>query len=119
MKITLKSYIIGFTASLALTFAAAWLAWADMRSGGKMLSWQSFYGAVIGLAIVQLVIQLVFFMHLAGEKGPRWRLVAFVSTAGIILIIVAGSVWIMNHLNYNMMASPAVMEKYIQSQDGI
>ena len=37
---------------------------------------------------------------------------------GIILIVVVGSIWIMDHLNYNMMASPADMNTYIQSQDG-
>jgi hypothetical protein len=31
---------------------------------------------------------------------------------------VIGSIWIMGHLNYNMMASPSDMNSYIQSQDG-
>ena len=71
---------------------------------------------IIGIALVQLVVQLIFFLHLLNESKPRWNLIFFISTIGIILIVVVGSVWIMNHLNYNMM--PMQMNKYIQSQDG-
>ncbi len=118
MKFTLRAYIIGFVASLALTLAAAWLVWIHVSSGHAAFSHSFLYAAVLTLAVVQLFVQLVFFMHLAGESGPRWRLSAFVSTAGIIVIVIAGAIWIMGHLNYNMMASPAQMESYIQSQDG-
>lgn len=118
MKFTLKSYIIGFVLSLVLTLTAAGLVWEHVRSGHAVFSHPFLAGAIIVLAIVQLFVQLIFFMHLAGESGPRWRLGALLSTAGIIAIIVVGAIWIMGHLNYNMMASPAQMETYIQSQDG-
>jgi cytochrome o ubiquinol oxidase subunit IV len=118
MKFTFKSYIIGFASSLALTLAAAWFVWVHVNSGHVVFSHQFLYAAVLALAVIQLFVQLICFMHLAGETGPRWRTGALISTAGIIVIIVAGAIWIMNHLNYNMMASPTQMETYIQSQDG-
>lgn len=118
MRKTLSSYIIGFALSVALTLAAAWVVWVYISSGRAGFSPDVIIGALLLLAIAQLFVQLIFFMHLADESGPRWKLGALVSAVGIILIVVVGSIWIMNHLNYNMMASPADMETYIQSQDG-
>lgn len=118
MKGTLKAYIIGFIVSLALTLAAAWLV-AAHGSGAAAYPEDVLIGVILALAFVQLIIQLLFFMHLGAEEGPRWKLAVFLSTAGIIVIIIAGAIWIMGHLNYNMMASPQQMEQYIQSQDGL
>jgi len=118
MKKTLSSYIIGFTLSLVLTLAAAALIWIHISSGHSVFTHEFLTVTILALAIVQLFIQLIFFMHLADESGPRWKLGALVSAVGIILIVVVGSIWIMDHLNYNMMASPTDMNAYIQSQDG-
>ncbi len=118
-RATLKSYIVGFVASLAFTLAAAWLVWAHVRSGHQTFTHPFLYATLIALAFAQLFSQLLFFMHLGEEKGPKWKFAMFVSTAGIIVIIVAGAIWIMGHLNYNMMASPQQMQQYIQSQDGL
>lgn len=118
MKATLTSYITGFLLSLVLTLTAAGLVWVHIGSDGAALSRMALIAVLISLAIIQLFVQLIFFMHLGGESGPPWRLGVFISTVGIILIIVVGSIWIMNHLNYNMMASPQEMNAYIQSQDG-
>ncbi len=118
MKTTLRSYIIGFALSVAFTLAAAWLVWTHIQSGHTVFSHQFLTAAILVLAVAQMLVQLVFFMHLAEESGPRWRLGALLSTVGIVLIIVIGSIWIMDHLNYNMMASPSDMNTYIQSQDG-
>jgi cytochrome o ubiquinol oxidase operon protein cyoD len=118
MKATLKSYITGFALSVLLTLAAAGLVWVHINSGRMIFSNDFLIGAVLVLAVAQLLVQLIFFMHLAGETGPRWKLAVFAGTIGIILIIIVGSIWIMNHLNYNMMASPSDVNAYIQSQDG-
>lgn len=121
MKATLRSYITGFVLSLALTLGAAWLVSASIKSAGSghaIFTPDMLIGILLALAIVQLFVQLIFFMHLADESGPRWKLGGLISAVGIILIVVIGSIWIMNHLNYNMMASPADMNAYIQSQDG-
>jgi cytochrome o ubiquinol oxidase operon protein cyoD len=118
MKATLKSYITGFILSVLLTLAAAGLIWIHINSGHTIFTHQFLTIAILVLAVAQLFVQLIFFMHLANESGPRWKLAVFASTVGIILIIIVGSIWIMNHLNYNMMASPSDMNAYIQSQDG-
>lgn len=54
------------------------------------------------LALIQLLFQLIFFINVWKEKGPLWNLGIFISTLSIIFIVVFFSIWIMNHLNYNM-----------------
>ena len=60
---------------------------------------------IIGFAVLQLVVQVVFFLHLGREKKPRYNLLFLISTVGIILVVVVASIWIMNHLHYNMSAT--------------
>ncbi len=112
-KVTLKPYIVGFMASLILTLAAYFAV------VGQLLVGQLLVVVILALAVAQLFVQAFFFLHLGEEIGPRWKLWAFISTLGIVLIVVVGAIWIMGHLNYNMMASPTEMNKYINSQDGL
>ena len=116
---TLKSYVIGFISSVVLTLAAYILIEIHVNSAHETFSHPFLTFAFITLAVIQLIIQLVFFLHLGNETGPRWNLVVFGSTVAIVMLLVVGSIWIMNHLNYNMMASPDQMNTYIQSQDGL
>jgi cytochrome o ubiquinol oxidase operon protein cyoD len=55
------------------------------------------------LAAAQAAVQLIFFMHLGIEEKPRWNLITFWLLALMVFIIVAGSIWIMFHLDYNVM----------------
>lgn len=117
-RATLGSYAVGFVLSALLTSAAFLIAWIHVSSGHAAISHGMLVSILLILAGAQLFVQLIFFMHLADESGPRWKLAAFISTVLIVCIIVIGSLWIMDHLNYNMMASPSEMNSYIQSQDG-
>lgn len=107
---TYTKYIIGFLLSLGLTL----LAYAIVTL--KLLdSWA--VGVLLVLAVAQMVVQLVYFLHLGEEVGPRLKLLSFVFMGVILLIIVVGSLWIMNHLNYNMMEmSPDEKESYMMGQ---
>lgn len=110
---TLTSYITGFVLSVALTLTAFFLAvHPEYFHAGT----NAIIIGILALAAVQLFVQLAFFMHLGSEKGPRWNLGMLISTFGIIFIIVAGSLWIMAHLNYNMM--PDQMNSYLLQQEG-
>jgi cytochrome o ubiquinol oxidase subunit IV len=115
-KITIKSYILGFVLSLILTLSAYFITSMHINSDFGVISQQILIPIIIGIAILQLIVQLIFFLHLTHESKPRWNLVFFVSTIGIILIVIVGSIWIINHLNYNM--NPQQVDQYIQSQDG-
>jgi cytochrome o ubiquinol oxidase operon protein cyoD len=58
---------------------------------------------VVGMAVIQVVVHLVYFLHMNTSSEERWNLVALLFTAMIIGIVVVGSLWIMYNLNINMM----------------
>jgi cytochrome o ubiquinol oxidase operon protein cyoD len=97
----IKSYIIGFILSVLITSLAFYLAFLHVASGHITFSHQFLTAALLSLGILQFVVQSIFFLHLI-NKSSRWNLVVFASTVSIVLVIVVGSIWIMNHLNYNM-----------------
>lgn len=106
------SYIIGFLLSLEFTIAAYLLA------TNRNLEKQLVIPAIVGLAIAQLLVQLVFFLHLGKESRPRWNLTVLLFAALVVLILVFGSLWIMNNLNYPTM-SPAETDKYLIKEEAI
>ncbi len=107
-----KPYFIGFGASLAVTlvaYSAITHHWFN-RHGLVIL--------IIGLALLQFVVQLVYFLHLGKESKPRWKQLVFWMMIIVVLIIVFGSLWIMNNLNYHMNLHQ--MYQYLNNQgDGI
>lgn len=112
---TLRSYQLGFGLSVVLTLLAFYLVNVHVSSGHTQLS-HSFLTLVLTvLAFFQLLIQMIFFLHLAKEKKSRWNLFIFVSTFGVVLMVVVASLWIMNHLNYNM--TPMQINNYMMNMD--
>lgn len=103
-------YVGGFVSALTLTFIAYWLVTSRAVEGGWLIA------LLMGLAVVQFIVQLVFFLHVGGEARPRWNLTALMFMLIILVVIVAGSLWIMNNLNYNMMMTPQQMEDYMRVQ---
>ena len=106
------SYVVGFILSIAATLIA-YLFVIHHVWPKEMLVY-----VVLGIAVVQLVIQAVFFLHIG--RGSRLKLVTFAFAILIVLIIVVGSIWIMNNLNYTMMRmSPDQMQVYMHQHEGI
>jgi cytochrome o ubiquinol oxidase subunit IV len=96
---TMKSYIIGFMLSLIFTFIPYYLVVNQILRGTTLLA------TILGFAVLQMVVQVTFFLHLGRGPKPKWNLFFFISTVGIILVIVGGSIMIMNNLHYNMLPS--------------
>ncbi|HSW77616.1 MAG TPA: cytochrome o ubiquinol oxidase subunit IV [Candidatus Chromulinivoraceae bacterium] len=102
-------YIAGFILSVLLTFSAYEFVVNHYVGGVGLIA------IIVTLAITQLIVQLVFFLHLGRGKEAKWNLAAFLFMLMILVILVAGSLWIMYNLNYNMM-SPDQMNSYMQAQ---
>jgi cytochrome o ubiquinol oxidase operon protein cyoD len=54
-------------------------------------------------AVAQVIVQLVYFLHMNTSSEQRWNLIAFIYTILCIAVLLVGSVWVMNYLHYNMM----------------
>lgn len=105
---SLKSYVVGFLASLLLTGISFYIVFANLFSGHTL-----FY-AVIGLAVAQAIIQLIFFLHVGQEAKPRWETISLCFTIMVLLIVVIGSLWIMFDLENRVMPD---MAKEMSSHD--
>ncbi len=107
------TYVTGYLLSLYLTLTSYLLVTRHMGTAWTMV-W-----LIVGLALVQFWVQLMFFLHLGQETRPRWRLLIFSFMTLVVLILVFGSLWIMTNLNYRMMGSPEKIKQYMQSQVGL
>ena len=110
-KLTIKPYIIGFALSIILTLVAFYIVNLHVTTHHLELSHEFIITVILILAVAQLFVQLFFFLHMGREQKPRWNLAVFVTFAGMILLIVLSSLWIMFHLNYNM--TPMEMQQQI------
>ena len=110
---SLRSYLVGFVLSLALTLTAYFLVVDHVLSGAALLA------AILVLAITQLVVQLIFFLHLARESHPRWNLTVFGFMLVVLVILVFGSLWIMKNLNYHTDMTPEQTDEFIIQDEGV
>ncbi len=95
---TFKFYLLGFIFCVVLTLTAYFLVDKHLLTGWTLIF------AILGLGVIQMAIQLLFFMHLGGEKNPHWNLLVFFFMLMVLVIIVFGSLWIMYSLNYREMS---------------
>lgn len=109
---TMKSYITGLGLSIVLTLVAYFVVTSQLLESWAIIS------IIVLLAVLQFAVQLIFFLHLGQESKPRWNVTAFVFMLVVLIILVFGSLWIMNNLNYHTM-SPTDTTKFIQKDEGI
>ena len=95
---TLRSYIIGFILSLALTLAAPALFLWHLSTGHVFPTHQELRFSFVILAIAQLAVQLIFFLHINRQKEGRWNLAALAFALIVVGILVSGTLWIMYNL---------------------
>ncbi len=94
---SLRSYLAGFLLSLVLTAVPFVLVMTSALAPGATII------AIICFAVVQIAVHLVFFLHVNRSPEQRWNVVVFAYTVVVLAILVGASVWIMFHLNANMM----------------
>ncbi|NUX58101.1 cytochrome o ubiquinol oxidase subunit IV [Paraburkholderia youngii] len=92
------SYMTGFVLSVILTVAA----FAIVMTG--TLTGQSALFAIAGLAVVQILVHLVFFLHMNTSSSQRWNVTAFAFTALTAVIVIGGTLWVMHNVSMNMMS---------------
>jgi len=102
----IRGYLIGLGLSVAATVVAFYLS-------GTSLVWQpSIPAALIVLAIAQIGVHIVFFLHITTRPDSINNVMALTFGVFIVFVLIVGSVWIMTHLNHNMIP----MERLMQMQ---
>ncbi len=102
---SLRGYLAGTILSLALTLASFGVVMAHLLSpdAGLVL--------IVGLCIAQLVVQLVYFLHIGTSRSQRANAGIFACTALLIVVIVGLSLWVMHNANVNMMPTHLSVER--------
>lgn len=94
---TLASYLVGFVLCVILTmipFSLVLWPWAP-RNVTLVL--------FVITAVLQVLVQLVFFLHLNRKTENGWNLASFAFTLLILLIIIGLSIWIIWSMHYHML----------------
>ncbi len=108
---SMQSYLIGFILSLIFTFIPYYLVVNQVITGTLLLV------TIVGFAVIQMLIQITFFLHIGRGPKPNWNLFFFAATVGIIIFVVSASIMIMSRLHYNM--SPTEKINKIVNDEGI
>jgi cytochrome o ubiquinol oxidase subunit IV len=96
-------YITGFALAIALTVASFWVTRTDLIYGPALAV------ALLVLAVAQMGIHLVYFLHITTDPDNTNNVMALAFGVLIVCLVVFGSIWVMIHMNQNMMPMP--MEK--------
>ncbi|MDR6535639.1 cytochrome o ubiquinol oxidase subunit IV [Variovorax soli] len=104
LHISLKGYMTGFILSVILTAIPFWLVMGKVfdRPGTTAI-------VILAFAAVQIVVHMVYFLHLNARSQGGWNMLALIFTIVLVVITLSGSLWVMFHLNNNMM--PASMHE--------
>ena len=100
-----KSYMIGFVLSVILTAIPFWLVMAGVFESPLVTA-----VTVMALGAVQIVVHMIYFLHMNTRSEGGWNMMALIFTIVLVIIALSGSLWVMHHLNSNMMPmSPEMM----------
>ena len=103
--ISLRGYVVGFVLSVVLTAIPFWLVMEKVldTAGATAL-------AILALGAVQIVVHMVYFLHMNAKSEGGWNLLALIFTLVLVVITLSGSLWVMFHLNQNMMPMDQIMQ---------
>jgi len=102
----IRGYLIGLGLAVLATVVSFFIS-------GTSLVWQpSIPAALIVLAIAQMGVHIVFFLHITTRPDSVNNVMALTFGVFIVFLVIVGSVWIMTHLNQNMIP----MERLMQMQ---
>jgi cytochrome o ubiquinol oxidase operon protein cyoD len=94
---SLKDYSIGFILSVVLTAIPFWLVMTHQLAPGMTKF------VILGFAAVQVVVHMIYFLHMNSKSEGGWNMMALILTAILLFIVLTGSIWVMMHMNANMM----------------
>lgn len=110
-----KSYITGLFLSLLLTITAFTIVAIHVYSGHTIFAHSFIIPIILFLALVQFIVQVIFFLHLGREAKPRFNSMLLIFMVILVFILAGGSLWIMHSLSYRMIL-PGQQNKYVIDQ---
>ena len=100
---TRRTYLTGFALSIILTAIPFWLVMANVIADTTIATL-----VIMGFGVVQILVHMVYFLHMNTKSEGGWTMMAAIFTIIVIVIALSGSLWVMYHLNTNMMPGHAM-----------
>lgn len=100
-----RDYLIGFFLSVVLTAIPFGLVMSGVIADPRITA-----GLCMAFALVQIVVHMIYFLHMNAKSENGWTLMALIFTVVIVGICLAGSLWVMYHMNLNMMPGQGAMD---------
>jgi cytochrome o ubiquinol oxidase subunit IV len=91
-----RAYALGLALAVALTAASFWVRGTHLVYGPSLVV------ALLVLAVAQMGIHLIYFLHITTDPDNTNNILALAFGVLIVCLIVFGSLWVMEHLNHNM-----------------
>ena len=95
---TFGGYMTGFVLSVILTAVPFWLVMGNVLGDTLRTSI-----VIMALAAVQIVVHMVYFLHMNTKSEGGWTFLALVFTLTLVVVTLVGSIWVMYHMDQNMM----------------
>lgn len=99
---TLKGYVTGFILAVVLTAIPFYLVMNKSIESSATMGF-----VLLGIAAVQVVVHMIYFLHMDGKVQGGWSMLAMMFTIMVVMVMLSGSLWVMYHMNHNMI--PGVM----------
>ena len=95
---TARSYVTGFVLSVILTAVPFWLVMGNVLGSTLTTSL-----VIMAFAAVQIVVHMIYFLHMNTKSEGGWTFISLTFTLTLVVITLAGSIWVMYHMDQNMM----------------
>lgn len=94
---SVKEYVTGLILSIVLTVIPFFLVMTGVWGDTATLV------AIVVTAIAQVLVQMIFFLHMNGSSSQSWLTISALYTVFILVAVIIGSIWIFEHLNHNLL----------------
>jgi cytochrome o ubiquinol oxidase operon protein cyoD len=91
-------YVTGFVLSAVLTAIPFWLVMGNVFDNTLKTSI-----VIMAFAAVQIVVHMIYFLHMNTKSEGGWTFMALAFTLTLVVITLSGSIWVMYHMDQNMM----------------
>ena len=99
---SMRDYVTGFVLSVILTAIPFFLVMSGLAGSGRLTAF-----LVLGCAVIQIIVHMIYFLHMNLKNEAGWTMISLVFTIVVLVIAVIGTIWVMYHIDANMMLGMA------------
>ena len=99
---SMRDYVTGFVLSVILTAIPFFLVMSGLVGSGRLTAF-----LVLACAVSQIIVHMIYFLHMNLRSEAGWTMISLVFTIVVLVIAVIGTIWVMYHIDANMMLGMA------------